>query len=825
MSGPRTPPAGTIEGARDRGRRPSLTALLAWYAAALAVVDLLFFSGASNFLPSPQARILTQLIVGGAALAWVAVAWRAAGRGGATAGPWSDPVATPLLLPGLAWAAVQLLSAATSQRPASSLEAAALLLLALPGYLVVRAALRHRVLRPRLDWLLVVATLLFLLAYLWQVLDQWLAWWGAVGPSVPPLRPADVGLTVGTANAVAVHAELLVAPAAWIAWRRWHRRPLPLLILVLGAATLLISASRGGWVGTAAGIAMVVASRVGHGQAGRGVAGRGWSGRSSSSRPTGILDGLRARPSRALATIAGLAVLAALAVVAGPALATRLFSSDAGRGELWGAGIQVWLAHPLLGGGPGAWPGLRAETDISIASYAVLYTPHSSLVQVLAETGIAGLVASIALVAAVGRLAWRTIRSAATRAARIEREIAAGALLALLVHSLVDPMFHIPAVVLMTLLLVARLEVGLEDDARASRAAEGGTPDVDAAESSAPVAGRAGLLASPRARLAVALLPVVAGAALLVPIDGAMLDGQRGMDALDAGRPADALAAFDRAVAAHDLAPYRVGQGIARASLGDSTGAIAALRAAQAQQPFSFIAAQIAWLQAPTDASGSVATAREAIQAGVYDPAANLNVAIVLARSGGTTEATALLATVFQDVPELIHSARPALIAADLWDAARAIALAEIRLKEPGRAVLEELRAGLADRAATDLAALPAGPERRLLEQVRAAEAGAAPDMAAARADLRGDRANPVAMAAFDRLARLAGSQADIRLVQVISIALRTDVPPPDREIRFDGSPQDRLVWALPRWPMASDSRLGPRRPFLPGMATIQVVR
>ena len=39
------------------------------------------------------------------------------------------------------------------------------------------------------------------------------------------------------------------------------------------------------------------------------------------------------------------------------------------------------------------------------------------------------------------------------------------------------------------------------------------------------------------------------------------------------------------------------------------------------------------------------------------------------------------------------------------------------------------------------------------------------------------------------------------------------------REIRFDGSPSDRLVLGLPRWPMASDSRLGPRRPFLPPCA------
>ena len=226
---------------------------LAWIGVALAFTYLVFLGGASNFLPSPQARIATQITIVTSIAAWLVYAWR---RG--TSG-WAR---SQLLVPGLVYAGAILLSAVTSSRPASSVEAVALLLIALPGYPVVRTILASSFIRPRLEWLMIVTTLAFLVAYLAQVLAQWLAWWGALGPSIPPLRPADVGLTLGTANAVAAHAELLAAPAAWLAWRRWRSWPVSAAILALGAGTLLISASRGAWLGTGVGLLVMVLWRL-----------------------------------------------------------------------------------------------------------------------------------------------------------------------------------------------------------------------------------------------------------------------------------------------------------------------------------------------------------------------------------------------------------------------------------------------------------------------------------------------------------------------------------------------------------------------------------
>jgi putative inorganic carbon (HCO3(-)) transporter len=766
--------------------------IVAWLGVALTGFYLVFLGGASNFLPSPQARIVTQAVILASTLAWLAAQARARA---VEARPRSR-----LILPGLVFVTAMIASALFSSRPESSREALALLLLALPGYLVVRSVLGDAFLRRRVDWLVVVMAVILVVGYLAQVGGQWLAWWSAVGPSIPPLRPGDVGLTIGTANAVAAYAELLVAPAAWVAWGRWRRRGVATAIAVLGAIALLITGSRGAWLGAAAGVLLVGSLRL---RARRTAAAASGEARAPSTRRASWRPSGRA----ILAGAAGLVVVSALGVLVGG----RFFASDAGRIELWTAGLQVFAAHPVLGGGPGAWQGLRPLTDISNANYAVLYTPDSSRVAVLAETGLVGLVAWAILAGAIGRLAWQSTRDAPDEPSRIAREIDAACLLALGVHSLVDPMFHIPAVVLLILLLVARLELGL-------------------AAAAPPATTGSGMRAHGRDRLqlAGAAVTCVVATALLVPIDVAMVQTQRGMDALDAGRYADARPLFDQAVALHELAPYRVGQAIALAALGATADAEASLVRAGRSEPFTFILAQRAWLLAERgDEAGALAIARSVAERG-YDTAATLGAAVLLARSPGTgdqAQGRSLLRDVLVDVPSLTLAPTPPsqLVDASLWQGARLDALAEIRRGSPGAAALLELRAGLHDLATADLAAATE-PQRRALELLRDALGGAPADLAAGRDLLRLAVQDQVVLAALDRLARIARSNEDIRRVQEVSIATFFDVPPPDREIRLDGGPGDRLVMALPRWPNAADSRLGPRRPFVPGFPTIQPV-
>ncbi|HEY7701508.1 MAG TPA: hypothetical protein VIB02_04285, partial [Candidatus Limnocylindrales bacterium] len=209
-----------------------------WVVVALVFADITFFSGASNFLASPQSRILNQLLVLGA----VGVVGIAGLRG-------RLDLRTPLLLPGAAWVVATGIATSTSQRPAASIEALGLLLICAPAYLVVRAVLADDRLRPRVDWLLIVSTFVFVVAYLLQAATQWASWWSVAGPSIPPLRPGDVGLTVGTVNAVALYLELMVPIATWLAWRRWHRPAFTALFIALGAFALLVTGSRGAWLG------------------------------------------------------------------------------------------------------------------------------------------------------------------------------------------------------------------------------------------------------------------------------------------------------------------------------------------------------------------------------------------------------------------------------------------------------------------------------------------------------------------------------------------------------------------------------------------------
>ena len=189
--------------------------------------------------------------------------------------------------------------------------------------------------------------------------------------------------------------------------------------------------------------------------------------------------------------------------------------------SFWGSAADIFRANMILGGGPGSWPALRAASAISDASYAVLYTPHSSLAVLAVELGLAGLVAGTWLVIGIGRMAWRSIGAAPNADERFQRMLVAGSLLAVGVHSLVDPMWHIPAVVLLTLMLVARLDP---------------PPDAD------PDPAKSGSTA--RRRPVVALAVVLAGAAVMVPIDVGMVAGQLGADRLTAGDPEAARDAY-----------------------------------------------------------------------------------------------------------------------------------------------------------------------------------------------------------------------------------------------------------------------------------------
>ncbi len=95
-----------------------------------------------------------------------------------------------------------------------------------------------------------------------------------------------------------------------------------------------------------------------------------------------------------------LATAGAALIAAGTALATKPIASLAARLELWSAALAVFRGYPVLGVGPHnfvlAYPGAidaGALTDPRLTPW-----PHSLPLEILAETGIIGLVAATALV-------------------------------------------------------------------------------------------------------------------------------------------------------------------------------------------------------------------------------------------------------------------------------------------------------------------------------------------------------------------------------------------------------------------------------------------
>jgi tetratricopeptide (TPR) repeat protein len=125
--------------------------------------------------------------------------------------------------------------------------------------------------------------------------------------------------------------------------------------------------------------------------------------------------------------------------------------------DIWGNAVQRIIDHPWgVGLGQFKYDSFRYRfpVDYGIARYGKrAESAHNEYLQIGAELGVVGLVLFLFGVAAWGRETWRAIVSAAPDS--WEKGIAvglAGAVLAILIHGLVDSVFHEPAVVLLLIL-------------------------------------------------------------------------------------------------------------------------------------------------------------------------------------------------------------------------------------------------------------------------------------------------------------------------------------------------------------------------------------
>jgi len=277
-----------------------------------------------------------------------------------------------------------------------------------------------------------------LAAFLW-----YREWDLAVGAGSPPIGFRLPGLLVGHANVIAGYLNLLLplVVVRLLTPREWSGRVLLLLTLILFLIIEYFASSRGGWLGGVAGIAVSVALL-------------GWP----SARRFLRAAWQRSR-ARTMGAAAGLVLALAVAALGAYALLARQASRTyhvpvaSARSEIWGPAVQIIEDAPILGHGVGGFVVRFAQATNIPPGFSTNHA-HNLVLQILAETGVVGLM--LALTAGALGLwgLWPAIRRAFRQA---DPALAAylGAFIALFVHHAVDYLFNVTAYLLAVMTLAA----------------------------------------------------------------------------------------------------------------------------------------------------------------------------------------------------------------------------------------------------------------------------------------------------------------------------------------------------------------------------------
>lgn len=266
----------------------------------------------------------------------------------------------------------------------------------------------------------------FLLTYQWtpgpgkfaplQTAGQWIQ---AYRPALPV--PEDINANVA-ASGLIILLWLGTAGLEWF-WRRGPWRGLVVLVALawlVGGLALVMSVSRGAWLGMVAGVLVILY--------------------------LGLRRSWYHEPARrvfldVLAVLALVALLAAfVAVVRVPELANAVGSVSAGEGAigratLWRDGLDLVSDYPFTGSGLGSTM-MVYSTYGRLLHVGFITHMHNLFVQIAVEQGVFGLAAFLGLLA-LG--AWSVLRATSPACATPVFGYAAGAALAaLVVHGMTD---------------------------------------------------------------------------------------------------------------------------------------------------------------------------------------------------------------------------------------------------------------------------------------------------------------------------------------------------------------------------------------------------
>ncbi len=650
------PPPSAATSARLPATSAGPSRLLAWVGIALGIVYLTFIGGSAALgIYVVQWRIASLAAIAIALLGWFVAAWR-------------NPAWRPrtVLWPAFAAAlAAFAISTVTSWSPRLSLEYVAYAVICTALYLLLVRLLAHPFFRPRLGGAAVLLTLSTGACYLALVLRDWIDWWSAVGRlTVPPLRPASESLTYGNPSAVATMMLLLCAASlAYLGAGTVRRRLLDALLLALTAAVVLLTGSRGAWLGSAIavgalGLLLLLLPES----------------RSALRR----LAATRAVRSAALAVVL---VVIAIGLVLLPSLLARLTANTlTSRLSFYVSALRMFASAPLLGSGPGTWVARRAAfTDPSGVD---MYIPHAHdiYLQTLAEFGLLGALVGAVVVATLAWLVLGAIRGSDP----VRRRYGWGAGFALVFLAglqLVDFYANMPAV-----FFALALTVGVLD------ATSGPLPTrirLPAIARHSPTTMRLPAGLRPRmGRLALGILPLLVLAALAFSAwsESAALTQEQAVMAANQGQWATALSRAQAAASADPaMPPYQFTLGIAAAKAGDLPLARDAFTREARTDDFPEAWLDLAAVQLRLgDAAAARADIARAMRLGAQQPVVAVPAASLDLRLGDTAAATQAIADAFALVPQL---------AADpYWSSSPALRTAANRALDP--VILQAIIAG-----------------------------------------------------------------------------------------------------------------------------------
>ncbi len=589
--------------------------MLAWAGIVLGVAYLTFGGGGAFIgIYLVQWRVASLALIAVAMLAWLLATWRDRS--------WRPRT---VLWPAFAAAlAAFVISTLTSWSPRLSLEYLAYAVLCTALYLLLVRLLAHQAFRARMGALAVLLCVALGLEYVVVVLARWLSWWAALGHlAAPPLRPGFEGLVYGNPSAVAT-MMLLLCPAALahMGASTRARQVVMGLLLALTAAVVLLTESRGAWLGVGVGLATVLAVLT----------------LLPSSRVTG--SRMLSRRAQRGAIVGVFVVGLPVALLLGRAIVARALDSSGDRLTLFLAAIRMFESSPVVGSGPGTWVARRiAFTSGTTGSDVYIPHAHDIYLQTLAEFGVVGAIAGAVVLVALGWLVLGALRDPdATR-----RRYGWGALFALAYlagHQLVDFYPNFPAV-----MFALALTVGFLD-------ATSGTSPVDRRLSRMLVTRRP---AAGRAMAAALPLAIIAALGFSSWSESVAVTQAAAVDAANAGHRAVALAdARDAATADPNMPPYQFTLGITAAATGDLSLAQTAFTRAAAASDFPEAWLDLAAVQYHLgEQAAAAASLHQAMRLGRQQALVSVAAAALYARLGDQSDAAAALANAIVLIPEL----------------------------------------------------------------------------------------------------------------------------------------------------------------------------